>query len=60
MTYGSNHIKDVRQLAQEASTENDPEKLMSLIPDLNEALAIASPLTAQSEKFHKSEGCPPG
>jgi hypothetical protein len=36
----ANHIRDVRQLAQEASVENDPKKLMSLIHDLNEALAL--------------------
>lgn len=34
------HIRDLRQLAQEASTENDPKKLMELIHDLNEALAL--------------------
>ncbi len=36
----ANHIRDVRQLAQEASTENDPKKLMELIHQLNEALAL--------------------
>jgi hypothetical protein len=36
----ANHIRDVRQLAQEASSENDPKKLMELIHELNEALAL--------------------
>lgn len=35
----ANQVKDWRQLAQEASTENDSKKLMSLIHELNEALA---------------------
>jgi hypothetical protein len=36
----ANHIRNVQQLAQEGSIENDPKKLMSLIHDLNEALAL--------------------
>jgi hypothetical protein len=36
----ANHIRHVRQLAQEASTENGPEKLISLIDELNKTLAL--------------------
>jgi len=35
----TNLMKDWQQLAREASTENDPKKLMSLIGELTEALA---------------------
>lgn len=53
----ASHIRDVRQLAQEASVENDPKKLMLLIHDLNEALAL---LRRTRKKSVNAEECPPG